>query len=56
MSLWAGQGVRLARPTTAEELVRGVAEEAEIIFRGATGTDFKFRHRTHAGSGSRGAQ
>jgi NAD(P)H-dependent flavin oxidoreductase YrpB (nitropropane dioxygenase family) len=33
MSLWAGQGVRLARPTSAAELVRSVVEEAEVALR-----------------------
>jgi nitronate monooxygenase len=33
MSLWAGQTVRLARPTKAAELVRSVVEEAEVILR-----------------------
>jgi nitronate monooxygenase len=33
MSLWAGQAVRLARPTNAAELVRGVVEEAEDTLR-----------------------
>jgi nitronate monooxygenase len=33
MSLWAGQAVRLARPTKAAELVRSVVEEAEVILR-----------------------
>ncbi len=34
MSLWAGQAVRLARPTTAAQLVESVAEEAEAALRG----------------------
>lgn len=33
MSLWAGQAVRLALPTKAAELVRGVTEEAEVALR-----------------------
>jgi nitronate monooxygenase len=37
MSLWAGQGVRLARSTTAAELVRGVAAGAEAALAGAAG-------------------
>ena len=35
MSLWAGQGVRLARTATAAELVRSVAEGAEAALAGA---------------------
>jgi hypothetical protein len=33
MSLWAGQAVRLARPTKAAELVGSVVEEAEVVLR-----------------------
>jgi len=33
MSLWTGQAARLARPTMAAELVRGVTEEAEVALR-----------------------
>jgi nitronate monooxygenase len=33
MSLWAGQAVRLARPTKAAVLVGSVVEEAEIVLR-----------------------
>jgi nitronate monooxygenase len=34
MSLWAGQAVRLARPTSAAELVGSVVEGAEVALRG----------------------
>jgi nitronate monooxygenase len=34
MSLWAGQGVRLARQTPAPEVVSGTVEEAERILGG----------------------
>jgi nitronate monooxygenase len=37
MSLWAGQGVRLARTTTAAELIRGVAAGTEAALAGAAG-------------------
>ena len=33
MSLWAGQAVRLARPTKAAELVGSVVQEAEVVLR-----------------------
>ena len=31
LSLWAGQGVRLARRARAGDLVRALAEEAEVV-------------------------
>jgi nitronate monooxygenase len=34
MSLWAGQAVRLVRPTRAAELVKSVVEEAEVALGG----------------------
>ena len=33
MSLWSGQATRLARPTSAAELVRSVVEGAEVVLR-----------------------
>ncbi|HEV8044795.1 MAG TPA: nitronate monooxygenase, partial [Rubrobacter sp.] len=37
MSLWAGQAARLARRTTAADLVRETAEGAEAVLAGAAG-------------------
>lgn len=46
MSLWAGQGLRLARTATASELVRNVAEGASTALAEAGGATQRTGHRS----------